>query len=190
MLNSHTPRPHGHAVRLLLGSVLGLVLGLVPGGVALAQPAELAQARLSGSTRLRVWGFEVYDARLWVAPGFVATNYAAHAFALELTYRRAFKGSALAERSISEMQRQRPLTAQQTQDWRQQLGAVFPNVAEGDRIMALYRPGTGVLLRWNEQPLGELRDPVLASRFMGIWLGADTSEPAMRAALLQGAATP
>ena len=26
--------------------------------------------RLLGKTRLRVWGFQVYDARLWVTPGF------------------------------------------------------------------------------------------------------------------------
>ncbi len=33
---------------------------------------------------LRVWGFEIYHASLWVVPGFDASTYTQHPFALAL----------------------------------------------------------------------------------------------------------
>src|SRR6218665_2691275 len=41
--------------------------------------AALPTAWPAGSGRLRVWGFEVYDASLWVAPGFRQGSFAEHA---------------------------------------------------------------------------------------------------------------
>ena len=54
----------------------------VPPDVATAVP----QASWVGSTRLKVWGFDIYDAQLWTAPGFQSARYADTALALELTY--------------------------------------------------------------------------------------------------------
>ena len=57
-------------------------------------PAEirgaLPSATLAGTAKLTYWGFDVYNASLWVAPGFKAAEYERHAFALELAYLRDF----------------------------------------------------------------------------------------------------
>ena len=81
---------HGLACAVLAGSA-SLFCIPVP---ATPLPPELHPAlpvaTLSGQARMRFWGFEVYQASLWVAPGFVDTSYEHSAFALELTYLRDF----------------------------------------------------------------------------------------------------
>ncbi|MGE0496315.1 MAG: chalcone isomerase family protein [Ramlibacter sp.] len=154
---------------------------------AKAQPAALPSAQLAGSARLTVFGFGIYNARLWVAPGFSAAHYADHAFSLELAYLRSFDGAAIAQRSLKEMQRVAGFTPEQGKAWLAEMTQLFPNVREGDRLTGIYQPGAGVRFLFNGQPLGEVRDPAFASTFMGIWLSPQTSEPAMRNQLLAGA---
>ena len=51
-----------------------------------------------GQGVLRFWSVPVYEARLWVSPGFAAHDYAALPLALELTYQRALTAQAIALR--------------------------------------------------------------------------------------------
>lgn len=155
---------------------------------ARAQPAEvreaLAQPVLAGSGRLTFWGFHVYDAALWVAPGFRADQWERHALVLELEYARDFTREAIAERSIDEMRRQSPLTEAQARQWQTALAGAFPDVRRGDRIAGVYRPDGTLRFLTNGQLTGEIRDARLAPLFMGIWLSPRTSEPALRRSLL------
>ncbi|MGE0333279.1 MAG: chalcone isomerase family protein [Ramlibacter sp.] len=160
---------------------------MLAGAAAHAQPAALAAAQLTGSARLSVFGFQVYDARLWTAEGFVRDNYAAHAFALELAYLRDFDGADIARRSLKEMQGVEAFSAEQGRRWLAEMTRLFPNVKKGDRLTGIYRPGAGVAFLYNDKPAGEVRDPDFARVFMGIWLSPRTSEPAMREQLLAGA---
>ena len=83
-----------------------------------AQPADarpelsvaLPQGRRIGAGRLTVMGFQVYDARLWAQPGFSAANYDRAPLALELSYLRDFKAQEVAERSIKEIRRSKPVS--------------------------------------------------------------------------------
>ena len=154
-------------------------------------PAELRellpQHKLSGKTRLTVWGFDVYDASLWVAPGFNPDKLTAQPFALELAYLRNFTNTDIAERSIVEMRRSATITDAQAKDWTAVMLRVFPNVKKGDRIMGVYRPGAGTAFLVNGKPTGEVMDVEFARLFFGIWLSPKTSEPKMRSALLAGA---
>lgn len=156
-----------------------------------AQPSELLEAlpqgRLLGGGRLRVFGFQVYDARLWAAPGFRVDSFASQALALELSYLRAFEGQAIAERSITEMRRAAPVSDAVAQQWLAALRAVLPDVKKGDRIMGVHRPGVGAAFWLNGKPIGEIRDAAFAQRFFGIWLAPGTSEPGLRNALVAGA---
>ncbi len=167
------------------GALLALLV--VPAGAA-EQPTEvrsaLPAATLAGSSRFTVWGFGVYDARLWVEPGFEANTYDSHGFALELNYLRDFSNHAITDRSIDEMQRLAPIPEAKRASWRQSLRAAFPDVRKGDRITGINRPGVGAVFMTNGRPTGEIRDPEFARQFFGIWLSARTSEPRLRAALL------
>jgi hypothetical protein len=133
---------------------------------------------------MRFWGLDIYQARLWVRPGFQAPDFARHPFALELDYQRNFTRSEIAARSIEEMRRIGRFSDAQAQAWLTALSAALPDVRKGDRITGLHLPGTGARFLLNGQPFGELRDAEFSSLFFGIWLSPATSEPALRQSLL------
>lgn len=148
----------------------------------------LPSAELSGSTRFTYWGFSVYDASLWVLPGFQAQAFERHPFALHLRYLRNFTNAAITERSVDEMARQSSPTPERRALWQQWLRDAFPDVRTGDRLTGIHRPGEGVRFLTNGRQTGMVADAEFARLFFGIWLASDTSEPAMRQALLSGQA--
>lgn len=156
--------------------------------VTAPETAALKGAVPTAYARLRVWGFEVYDARLWTLPGFGASQFEQQPFALELKYLRQLEGAAIASRSIDEMRRVGTFTEAQEKSWLQAMRQIFPNVDRNDRITGLNWPGKGVEFWLNGQRLGWVQDPVFARLFFGIWLDERTSEPKMRLQLLQGLA--
>lgn len=148
--------------------------------------ADVAPAglRLSGTGSMRFLGLEVYQAQLWVGPQFRPGDYAAHPLTLELDYRRDFTAKAIAERSIREMRRVGSFTESQAQKWEQALQAALPDVKAGDRITGQNRPGVGAVFRVHGRTVGEIADAEFARLFFGIWLSPQTSQPALREALL------
>lgn len=143
--------------------------------------------REQGRHRFRFWTFDVYDAVVRVGAGFEPLHWARHPLALSLTYARDFKGADIARRSIEEIERQSALGDALRQRWLAQLTALLPDVRAGDTLVGAYRPEQGVQF-WRQREswlwVGEVTDPDLSRRFMGIWLAPQTSEPAMRQALL------
>jgi hypothetical protein len=150
----------------------------------------LPSATLMGQATMTFWGFDVYHAGLWVAPGFSGAQYHQTPFALSLTYLRSLQGSEIAKRSIVEMRRQGPMTAQDEAAWESQMRVLFPNVNTGDNLTGVHLPGRGVEFWSGGRKLGEVRDIAFSQRFFGIWLSPRTSEPALRLALLASAAPP
>lgn len=146
--------------------------------------AELPGARLLGQGRLTFLGLPIYDARLWVGDGFVAERFATLPLALELEYARKLHGRLIAERSLEEMKRVASFSDEQGQRWLDAMKQTFPDVAKGDRITGVHRPGDAARFFLNAKPRGELRDTDFAQRFFGIWLSPRTSEPRLREALL------
>ena len=144
----------------------------------------LAGATLAGKGQMRFLQLRIYDARLWVMPQFDAHAYERQPLALELTYHRTFSSSAIAQRSIEEIQRQRTLSPAQAERWRQTLADVLPDVQAGDRLTSLYLPAQGMRLWRGNQELSPIQDAELAQLFFGIWLSPRTSEPQLRRALL------
>lgn len=193
-MRARTP-PFSPSRRATLAGLASALAASPPG--ALSQPtpptpwpevaANLPGGIFSGSARLRFWGFDVYDAQLWVDSGFRTSRYGAHPLALSLTYLRNLRGSAIAERSIAEMRRQGSIPDALENQWREAMARLFPNVGAGDRLTGLWHPGEGVRFWLNAVALGGIPDDVFAGRFFGIWLSEATSEPDMRRALLAGA---
>ena len=151
-------------------------------------PAELKtslpQARLIGRGRLKFWGFEVYDARLWAPAGFAPARYGAFTLALELAYLRDFKALDIAERSLKEMRRSQLIGDDQAAQWGAEMLRVLPDVRRGDRLTGLHRPDEGAAFWVNGQASGEIRNAEFSRLFFGIWLSPKTSELPLRAALL------
>ena len=151
---------------------------------------ELAGARLQGKGRLTYFGLHVYDARLWVAEGFAVNAFASTPLALELEYARSLVGKLIAERSLDEMKRVGGIGEEQGQRWLAAMTRTFPDVSKGSRLTGVNVPGEAARFFHNGGPTGEVRDAEFARRFFGIWLSAQTSEPALRAALVGGNRAP
>ena len=163
----------------------------VPGGpVRAAAPAWLAQrwpqAALQGQGRMRFWGLQIYDALLWVQPGFDPARFDAYPFALELVYLRALDGGQIAERSLTEMRPLPGFDASRADPWLARMKQLFPDVKAQDRLAGLHLPGQGAQFVLNGQLRGEVADPLFARLFFGIWLAPQTSEPRLRQSLVGG----
>ncbi|MCC6297276.1 MAG: chalcone isomerase family protein [Pseudomonadales bacterium] len=183
--------------RLARAGVLAVAVVMVVAGAAIpaaavddpAAPPSFVQqalpaAALLGQGQMRFLGLRIYDARLWVGPQFKAADFGVHPLALELKYHRAFKGTAIAQRSIDEIRRQGELAPALAQRWQKALAALLPDVQPGDRLTGLYQPGQGMQLWRGELLLGSIDDAELARSFFAIWLSPRTSEPSLRSALL------
>ncbi len=163
-------------------------VGLAGTPTAYAQPADISAtvsgARNIGGARLSVWGFQVYDARLWTEPSFTAESYLQRSFALEINYLRNVSGESIADSSLKEMRGIGSMTQAQADKWLTDMRKLFPDVKKGDRLLGIYKPGMGALFTLNGQPAGEVRDTEFATLFFGIWLSPKTSKPQMRLQLL------
>ncbi len=186
-----TPSVNGAGRRRWLLAAGALALAPLPRAGASALPPEVATelpgALLRGSGRLRVYGFQVYDARLWSPVPGGLEEWRTAPLALELQYLRRLDGKAIAERSLTEMRRQGDIAAATAERWLGEMTRLFPDVVAGDRITGVHLPGDGARFFINGKLKGEVRDAEFARWFFGIWLSTRTSEPAMREALLGGA---
>ncbi len=149
---------------------------------------SLSGARELGQARLMVYGFSIYDAKLWAADGFAVANYAAEPFALELRYLRGFKGEMIAERSLKEMRRLAVVSDEKAAQWLQNMKATFPDVRKGDQLIGIHRPDGTASFTFNGKAIGEMRDAEFTRLFFGIWLSPKTSEPKMRNDLIGASA--
>jgi hypothetical protein len=159
----------------------------VPAPVAVAE--QLPEARLAGEGDLRWFGIKVYTAQLWVGrPGLRLDRLASAPFALELRYATGLKGSAIAERSLQEMERMGYGDAQRRGRWLDAMKKLFPDGARGDRLTGVHEPGRGARFFHNDRPIGGVDDPDFARAFFAIWLDERTVAPALRESLLRQAA--
>lgn len=138
----------------------------------------------AGEATLRFLGMQVYHARLWADADFTPEQLGEQPLTLELEYLRAFRGKAIAERSIVEMRRAGSFTEEQAQRWNEAMQRLFPDVRAGDRLTGVLQPGRGAEFHHNGRLLGRIDDPTFARLFFSIWLGPNTSEPGLRRQLL------
>ena len=178
--------------RTLLSLVVWTTLAHAGSSWADSAPPEVAgtlkAARLLGRGALTFFGLHVYDARLWVGAAAPPADWQTVPFALELIYARSVVGSKIAERSLTEMQRQADIEPEVAQRWSRTMKALFPDVQNGDRMTGVNLPGQGARFFVNGGLRGLEPDAEFARLFFGIWLSPQTSEPALRKALLGPAA--
>lgn len=153
-----------------------------------AEPTLPPGLRAAGQGTLRVFGFSIYRARLWVSPGFEPAQWSALPLALELEYLTHIRAEDIASRSLKEMRRvgepKGEPNTEQAQRWQAALQALLPDVRSGDKLMGWHRPALGALFLRGEQPLGEVAEPAFSRLFFGIWLSERTGAPELRQALL------
>lgn len=170
--------------RVLIGLVA--FIGLAAAGMAMTRPLELGNTITAtkpyGSGSLAWLVFTAYEATLWTD----APQWSMNApFALTLRYRMGFTPDELVERTIEEMVKVSPAAPKGAfARFGTDLKRAFPVVKDGDRITALFVPGKGTQFFHNGVPTAQIADSGFADSFFGIWLSPKTSEPGLRAALL------
>jgi hypothetical protein len=173
--------------------IFTLAIGYFSSAKAAPGPTEITQAvsdaRRLGQYRLVVFGFNIYDAKLWAPENFSVANYASESFALELRYLRSFSGVSIAERSLKEMRKLGQVDDERAAQWLVQMKKTFPDVKKGDQLIGIHKPDGTASFILNGKPVGEVRDTEFTRLFFGIWLSPRTSEPKMRRELI-GTAPP
>jgi hypothetical protein len=150
-------------------------------------PPELGALRPQGRGQMRWFGLLIYDIRLWARETVDAQNWASQSLALELEYARSLSGREIAKRSLVEMRRQAGIAETKALAWLAEMEAAFPDVQAGDRISGLHEPGLAVQFFVNGRPQRRIADAEFSRLFFGIWLAPQSSEPALRRQLLEGA---
>ena len=140
-------------------------------------------ARIIGTGDFSVFGFDVYNARLWSAARPLSTE---QPFALELIYRRKISRDDLVQASVDEIKRLAGsgVSPAQLARWQEQMQQSFVDVQAGTRITGVYLPGQGARFFVGQQLQHEIDDPQFARAFFDIWLDPRTRNPELRQQLL------
>ncbi|MBV4473942.1 chalcone isomerase family protein [Pseudomonas botevensis] len=145
----------------------------------------LPGAQIIGSGDFSVFGFDVYNARLWSSARPLAEG---QPFALELIYRRTISRDDLVKASVDEIKRLAGATVSPAQlaGWQTQMQQSFVDVQAGTRITGVYLPGRGARFFVGQQLQHEIDDPLFARAFFDIWFDPRTRSPQLRQQLLGG----
>ncbi|MDX9669849.1 MULTISPECIES: chalcone isomerase family protein [unclassified Pseudomonas] len=140
-------------------------------------------AQVIGTGDFSVFGFDVYNARMWSAARPLSTE---QPFALELIYRRHVSRDDLVQASVDEIKRLggASVSPAQLAAWQAQMQQSFVDVQAGTRITGVYLPGQGARFFVGQQLQHEIDDPQFARAFFNIWLDPRTRSPELREQLL------
>jgi hypothetical protein len=142
-----------------------------------------ADFRTVGSGDLTFWGAKIYRATLYAPNGEYSVELP---HALEIVYRYAFSRHQLAKTSLKEIERIHGPVEDKAAVV-SMFESVFIDVAGGDRLIGIHRPGEGASFYSQDSYLGEITDVDLAAAFFDIWLNPETRKPGLRAQLLGSA---
>ena len=162
----------------ILVAILLLVAGVsAPLGATYANPAE--EYQLVGEGRLKWFFFDVYDAKLLTPSG--SYQAARWPLALELTYRRDISAEAFVVATEKEWDR---MGLAFEPEWLAELGEIFPDVSDGDRILLHVDKDGKCLFYFNGNYIGSVAGLDFTKVFTAIWLSDDVRYPALRDKLI------
>lgn len=159
--------------------IYSLLFYLMVSNVKAEVPLENNTLRGEG---LFTWYFiDVYKAKLWASK---AQNIYSEPLSFELAYLRDLKGADIAKQSRSELLDLK-IDPKLVEQWYPKLIEIFPDIKQGDAILANFNPSTGLKFYLNRQKfLGVIEDKVFAEKFLEIWLSERTSAKKLRSKLL------
>jgi hypothetical protein len=136
--------------------------------------------QLVGEGRLKVLFWSVYDSRLYTADGTYLEDQ--RPVRLDIEYLMNVDSSDLVARTRQEWQFQNLRHPGQRQ-WLERLGAMWPDVREGDVLSLQVDQQEHSSFLLNGELLGRIEDEAFTRQFLAIWLAPETSQPELRLAL-------
>lgn len=159
--------------------IYSLIFFLLLANAKAEVPLESTTIRGEG---LFTWYFiDVYKAKLWASK---SQNIYSEPISFELSYLRDLKGADIAKQSRSELLDLK-IDSKLVDQWYPKLIEIFPDIKQGDAILANFNPNTGLKFYLNrEKFLGAIEDKVFSEKFLEIWLSEKTSAKKLRSKLL------
>jgi hypothetical protein len=173
-----------HSLHTVLRNLLTLTALLAAVNGALANATVLASvpgAEIVGRGTYAYVLWDIYEATLYAPYG---EWDATRPHALFIEYKRAINANAIVDRSVHEMRKQGVTDEATLATWSAQMQQIFPDVADGTVLSAVYVPGQQTAFYAGDKNLGVIAGDDFGRSFLGIWLGEKTSAPGLRRALL------
>ena len=148
-----------------------------------APPLSVDDWSMVGQARLKVLFWNIYDSALYTPSG---TWQGEGPYQLSLHYLRDIPVHQLIEQTDKawrEQGRTHPLQA----EWLAQLTDIWPDITEGDNLVLSVAASGHSGFWFNGEYIGAIQDEAFGPLFGGIWLDADTPQPALRSQLISGA---
>jgi len=143
--------------------------------------AHVPQADIVGEGRLRLWGFNVYDATLYAPKGQWDES---KPYALKITYLRSISSEKIIDRSLEEMESYGDFTTEVIKRWREQMAKIIPDVDKGYVLNGIRTKDGHTIFYNDERELGRIEDDQFTNAFFNIWLNEKTTAPDLRRKLL------
>lgn len=159
-----------------------MTLALLLSFIAVSFGAENSM-KLLGEGRYTFMFMTVYKARLWAVN---KDDLYSNTVTLELEYKMNLKGKDIVSQTKKELLKA-GIEESKANEWSSLLLPIFPDVKEGDSLMAKFNPINGIKFYLNQEMLlGEVKSIPFSKAFLDIWLGPKSSEPSLRNQLRGG----
>lgn len=145
---------------------------------------HLPNAIYVGNGTYAKFGFEIYKAHFYVDENKIPKR-----FALSLDYLRNIEKDSLIKNTIEQLERL-GYSQTKTEEWKNQLEKIFPNVNKGDKLTAVFNPQQGTSFFYGDKIIGKVLGDEFAKAFFGIWLSTKTTAPELRSKLLANSCPP
>ncbi len=147
------------------------------------EPTHITELHLpnfshSGHGTFTKFGFEIYQAHFYVDEVKAVKKYA-----IILNYSRKIEKEALLKATIEQLERL-GYSSKKTDEWKNQLEKIYPNINKGDHLTAIFNPANGTTFVYGDKIIGNINNPEFSEAFFGIWLSPKTSAPELRSKLL------
>ena len=146
-------------------------------------PLAIDDWPMVGQARLKVLFWNIYDSALYTPSG---RWQGEGPYQLSLHYLRDIPVHQLIEQTDKAWREQGRAHPRQA-EWLAQLTDIWPDITEGDNLVLSVAVSGHSGFWFNGEYIGAIQDEAFGPLFGGIWLDADTPQPALRSQLISGA---
>lgn len=146
-------------------------------------PLAIDDWPMVGQARLKVLFWNIYDSALYTPSGRWQSE---GPYQLSLHYLRDIPVHQLIEQT-DKAWREQGRTHPRQAEWLVQLQDIWPDITEGDNLVLSVAASGHSGFWFNGEYIGAIQDEAFGPLFGGIWLDADTPQPALRSQLISGA---
>lgn len=135
---------------------------------------------LVGSGTLTWYGLRIYDVEYREAADACTPRM------LRITYARRIPTHRLVKATREQWQEIGLDNEATVRPWLREAGALWPDIEPGDFLLLMIDDDGASHFFGSDGFLGTIQDPAFGTAFIAIWLSPDTTEPKLRAQLLEG----